>query len=163
MLPADQGLGTGDLAGRQIDLRLQRQAQLAARHGVGQRIFDFRADLMFLRQAVGEQVMLSAATRLGAVHGEVGGAHQRFHRLAMVRRNGDADRRANVDAVTLHLERFGDCKRDPSRQHLDLGDRFDVREEHGEFVTGEARQERSRRASLAEFGGDHDAAAGWRP
>ena len=59
--------------------------------------------------------MLAAAARLGAVHGDVGGAHQRFDGRAVVGRDRDADRRADVDAVALQLERLGDRQRDPAR------------------------------------------------
>ena len=61
----------------------------------------------------------------------------------MIGRNGDADRRADVDAVRAKLERFGNRKHDPPRNALDLGDGVDFGEEDRELVAGEAREQRA--------------------
>src|SRR5258705_10217596 len=61
----------------------------------------------------------------------------------MIRRDGDADRRANVDAVRAQFERFGDGQDHAPRDAFDLGHRFDFGEEHGEFVAGEPGEQRA--------------------
>ena len=86
MVPAEQRLGADDLAGDQAHLRLEGEHELAALDGFGQRLFGVDLLLMLGREVRVEQAMLPAAARLGAVHGDVGGAHQRFDARAVVGR-----------------------------------------------------------------------------
>ena len=67
---------------------------------------------------------------------------------AVIRATGDADRRADVDAVGAQLERLGDGEDDPARDPLDVVGRLDLGEEHRELVAGEAREQRTRAARL---------------
>ena len=55
------------------------------------------------------------------------------------------------------LERLGDGEHHAARDPLDLGDRIDLREEHGELVAGEAREQRPGAGIAGELGIDHDA------
>ena len=126
VVPAKQRLGAGDLAGDQAHLRLEGEHELAALDGFGQRLFGVDLLLVLGGELGVEQAMLAAAARLGAVHGDVGGAHQRFDARAVIGRDRDADRGADVDAVRAKLERLGDRKHDPARDPLDLGDRLDL-------------------------------------
>ena len=146
MVPAQQRLGADDLAGDEAHLRLEGEHELAALDGLGQRLFGLDLLLVLGGELGVEQAMLAAAVRLGAVHGDVRGAHQRFDAGPMIGRNGDADRRADVDAVRAQLERLGDGEHDAARDPLDLGGRLDLREEHGELVAGEPREQRPGRA-----------------
>ena len=159
MVPAQQRLGADDLAGDQAHLRLEGEHELAALDGFGQRLFGVDLLLMLGRKVGVEQAMLAAADRLGAIHGDVRGAHQRFDAGAVIGRDGDADRRADVDAVRAQLERLGDGEHDPARDALDLVDRIDFREEHRELVAGEAREQRPGPGAAGEFGVDDDAKA----
>ena len=115
--------------------------------------------LMLALQFLAEQAMLPAAARLGAIHGEVGGAHQAFDGRTMVGRHRDPDRGTDIDVVTLQLERLADRQRDPPRNHLDLGHAFDLREEQRELVARQPRQQRPRQVGIADFGGHHYAQA----
>ena len=126
MLPAKQRFNPGGFAGGQAHLRLEREPQLAARNDIAQRLLGLGAQLMLALELVAEQAMLPAATRFGAVHGKVGGAHQPFDGRSMVGRHRDPDRGANIDAVTLKLERLGNRQRDPPRNHFDLGHPLDL-------------------------------------
>ena len=131
-----------DFAADQAHLRLQHQLQLAALKRLGQRLFGIDLGLVLGRELVVEQAMLAAAARLGAIHGDVGGAHQRFDAGAMVGADRHADRRADVDAVAVKLERLADRQRHPARDPLDVVARGDVGEEQGELVAGEAGEQR---------------------
>ena len=142
MVPAQQRLGAGDLAGDEAQLRLQGEQEFAALDGFGQRILGFDLLLMLERQRLTEHAMLAAAARLGAIHRDVGGAHQRFDAAAMLGAQGDADRGADVDAVAVQFERLGNRQRDPPRDPLDLGVGRNFGEEQGELVAGEAREQR---------------------
>ena len=157
MVPAEKRFGPRDFAGAQTQLRLEREQEFTALDRLGQRGFGIDLELVFARQFLGEQAMLPAATRFGAVHGNVGGAHQRFDAGAVVGADRDADRRADVDAVAMKLERFADCQRDAPRDPLDLGGRADRREEQGELVAGETRDQGSTNFIVGDFGADHDA------
>ena len=77
MVPAQQRLGAADLAGGEAQLRLQREHEFAALHRFAQRRFGFDLALMLGGQFLAEQAIAPAALILGAVHGDVGGAHQR--------------------------------------------------------------------------------------
>ena len=55
-------------------------SELAALDRFAQRRFDVDPALVLRGQFLGEQAILAAAALLGAVHGDVGGAHQRFDR-----------------------------------------------------------------------------------
>ena len=125
-----------------LSLRLEGEQEFAALDRFGQRILGFDLFLMLGRQLVVEQAMLPAAARLGAIHRDVGGAHQRFDAAAMLGAQGDPDRGADVDAVAVQLERLGNRQRDPPGDPLDLRGRRDFGEEQSEFVAGEPRQQR---------------------
>ena len=121
VVPAEQRLGTADLAGGEAQLRLQRQQELAALDGFAERRLGIDLALMLRRQLLAEQAIAPAARVLRPIHGDVGGAHQRFDRSAMFRADRDADRSADVDAVTMKLERLGDGQRDPPGDPLGVG------------------------------------------
>ena len=157
MVPAQQRLGADDLAGHEAQLRLIGEHELAALDRFGQRLLGVDLALVLGGELVVEQAMLAAAERLGAVHGDVRGAHQGFDAVAMVGADRDADRSADVDAVPVELERLGNGERDAARDTLDLGGRRDFREEHGELVAGQAREQRPRPVASASLGGDDDA------
>src|SRR3954471_15823091 len=99
MIPTQQGLGTGDLAGYEAHLRLERELELVALNRLGQRLFGIDLLLMLGRELRVEQAVLAAAYRFGTVHRDVGGAHQRFDAPPVVGRNSNADRSPDVDAV----------------------------------------------------------------
>ena len=101
--------------------------------------------------------MLPAAAVLGLVHGDVGGAHQRFDARSVVGRDGDADRSADVDAVGAELERLGDGDDHPARDPLDLVGRLDLGEEDREFVAGKPRKQRPAARVAAELAIDDHA------
>ena len=62
---------------------------------------------------------------------------------AVVGRNSDADRGADIDAVSVQLEWLGNGKSDPAGDALGVGGHIDVREENREFVACKARQQRA--------------------
>ena len=111
-----------------------------------------------------EQAILAAAQRLGAVHRNVGGAHQRLDAGAVLGTEGNADRRSDIDAVRRQFERFCNRENDAARDALDLGDRLDLGEKDRELVSGEAGEQRPRPRAAGELRiddhaqavGDHD-------
>ena len=151
-------------AGDQAHLRLESEHELVAQDRFGQRLFGLDLLLMLGGEIGVEQAMLATAARLGAIHGDIGGAHQRLDAGPVIGRDGDADRSADVDAVRAQLERLGDGEHDPPRDSLDFGDRLDLGEEDRELVAGEAGEQRTRPGAAVEFGvddhaqaiGDHD-------
>ncbi len=157
MVPAQKRLGPDQLARHEAQLRLIGEHELAALDRFGQRLLGVDLALMLGGKLVVEQAMLAAAERLGAVHGDVRGAHQGFDAVAMVGADRDADGSADVDAVPVKLEGLGNGDRDAARDTLDLGGRADLREEQSEFVAGQARQQRPAADRFGDLGGDDDA------
>ena len=164
MVPAQKRFGAGYLARNQAHLRLEGEHELVALDGVGQRLFGFDLLLMFSGEFGVEQAMLPTALGLGVIHRDVGGAHQCLDARAMVGRDGNADRCADVDAVRGELERFGNREDDAPRNALDLVDGVNLGEEDRELVAGKARQQRAAFGAAREFRiddyaqpvGDHD-------
>ena len=76
--------------------------------------------LVLGRKLVVEQAMLAAPQRLGVVHGDIGGTHQRFDGRAMVRTQCDAHRSSDIDAVSVKLERLGDGSCDAPGNAFDI-------------------------------------------
>ena len=124
VVPAQQRLGAGDLAGDEAQLRLEREHELAALDRLAQRHLGVDLGLVLVGELGRRTGNTGSPPRLlGAIHGDVGGAHQRFDAGAMVGRERDPDRGADVDAVAVKLERLGDRQRDPPRDPLGiLGD-----------------------------------------
>ena len=111
-----------DFARHQAHLRLKDEDELVLLNGLGKRFLGVDLCLMLGRQIRIEQAMLAAARRLGAIHGDVSRPHQRFDARPMIGRNGNADRRANIDAVLRQLERFRDRQDDPPGKATDFVD-----------------------------------------
>ncbi len=140
MVPAQQRLGADKLSGDQAELRLVDHDELAALNGFGESLLRVDLALVLGRKLVVEQAMLPTAKRLGAVHGNVRGAHQRLDRAAMIRADRNADGRADIDAVAVELERLRDGDGDAPPDPLDVRRRLDLGKEQGELVAGQARE-----------------------
>ena len=120
VVPAQQRLGPGDLATDEAQLRLHRQHEFAALDGLAQR--DFGVDLGRCSSASARRTgnigspplslaryiaMSAARIRLSMLRAVVGG-----HR--------DPDRRTDVDAVAVQLERLADRQCDSPRDALGI-------------------------------------------
>ncbi len=135
MLPADQGLDRDDLAGRELDLRLVVQLELAP--------LDRVAQLLDEAQPVADAVEVllvdreALAGELRAVHGEVGAAQKVAHAGGVVGHEGDADAGADLRAHGVEHERLleprGQARRD---RRCVVGVR--VEQGDGELVSTEA-------------------------
>ena len=91
MGPAQQRLDAGDLAGRQIHLRLIVQRELLALQRMAQAVFQRQAfDRLHLR-FLGEEAEIVLAVFLGEIHRRIGALGQRMHVGAVGREHGDAD------------------------------------------------------------------------
>ncbi len=101
--------------------------------------------------------MLPSAAILRLVHGDVGRAHQHFDTGAVIGRDGDPDRRADVDAVRAKLERLGNRDHDAASDPLHIGHGRDLGEEHREFVPRQPREQRATAGMAAIFRVHHDA------
>ena len=164
VVPAQQRLGPSDFARHQAHLRLESEHELVAQHRFPQRLLGLDFLLVIGGKIAVEQAILPAAGALGAVHRNVGRAHQRLDARAMLGRERNADRGADVDAVRGQFEGFGDGEHDAARDALDLGDRCDLREEDRELVAGEAGEQGTGACAAGELGvddhpqavGDHD-------
>ncbi len=74
----------------------------------------------------------------------------------MIGADRHADGSADIDAMSVKLERLGNGEGDPSRNPLDVADRSDLREEECEFVAGKAREQRPLAGAFGDFRSDHD-------
>ena len=84
MIPAQQRLGAAGLAGEKAHLRLEDELELASLRSFGQRLLGIDLVLVVGGKSLAKQPVLAAPGRFGAVHGDVGGPHQRFDAVAML-------------------------------------------------------------------------------
>ena len=150
MWPAKKRLYRDDRAGGEIDLRLVVELELA--------VLERRAEVVHEAQPVGLGVDLrvvygvGVAAVLGAVHRQVGAAHERG-RLGRVPTQGDADARPDAHGDHFEHERFADDGRDA------FGDRHPVRfpaveEKDGQLVAADAKEQVAIVEASADAGAD---------
>ncbi len=94
-------------------------------------------------QFFAEQAIAAATGVLGAVHCNVGRAHQPFDRRSMVGADCDADRSADVDAMAVKFERLGNGEGNAAGNTLGVRSLLDLREEDREFIAGQAGKQRT--------------------
>ena len=63
-----------------------------------------------------EELVAAPAAVLGRIERHVGLLQQLIRIGAIRRRHGNADRSADIETVTVHLERFGDCPKQALRK-----------------------------------------------
>ena len=129
----------------QAQLRLHRQHEFAALDRLAQRRFGVDLAPGARRPARSRTGNIGSPPRSLARYIAMSAARiSAFDARAMVGRHRDADRRADVDAVAVKLERLADRQRDPPRDALGIVAACDVRQEDGEFVARQPRQQRAR-------------------
>ena len=139
MRPAQQRLAGRHAAGAQIDQRLEIERELVQGQRVAQVEFE-RAALLHRRLHVsGEEAVAAAAAILGGVERHVGLLQQLVGIDAVDRRHGDADRGADVDAMTVDFERLLERARQPLGQPFGVLAAFGHGLQHHELVAAEAR------------------------
>ena len=135
-VPAQQHLGLVDPAGREVELGLKGEAELAARDGapeVSRQAQPFDA-VPVLRRVVegGTEVAL-----LGGVHRDLGAPQQGRRIAAVIGIEGDSEARGDVDAHLLDLHRAGERGFDLGERRARLGEPA-RRQQEREFVAAEA-------------------------
>ena len=134
--PSHQGLGADGLAGAQVDLGLQEDAQLVGVDRLaqlaqqGQGLFTGRVQA----RVVDDHAGLLA---FGHVHGDFGAAEQQVGVVAMIGGAGHADARAQVHGVVVE----GEGRLERAQDALGERDRLvgaGVGQQHGEFVAAQA-------------------------
>ncbi len=119
VLPADQRLEAGDLAGAQVDHRLVVEGELLAVERVPQLPFDLQPAHRAGPHLGVEEDAAGAAALLGPVHRRVGVADQQLGvGAALVGGAGDGDADAGGDEMldALHREGLGEGQRRPGRR-----------------------------------------------
>ena len=152
VLPAQQGLHADDASGRQVDLRLVEEHQLAVADRPAQPAGEHEALL-------GVQVLLrsehepAAATFLGRAHGDVGVAQQVDRRGRRGVHERDADARVHLELQRCDLHR----RSDRLEQLVGATDRLGLvgrQDDRGELVAAEVGHELLGGESLAEAAAD---------
>ena len=140
MVPADQRLDTGEAPGRELELRLVVQHELAPLQRLAQLALEPPARLRLLVHRRLEQAKAVAALRLGAVEGEVGVLEQRVRVLPVLREQGDADAGGDMHLVAVELERGGERAQDLGRQGRGVGGLRELGLHQRELVAAEPGQ-----------------------
>ena len=90
-MPAQQGFKTGDAAAVDLYLGLVIQLEFLVLERMLQLMFDAYAFVQPRIQFLMEKLDAAPALLLGVIHGQVGTAHQRLGRVAVLREQADAD------------------------------------------------------------------------
>ena len=122
----------------QVDQRLIIQFELLRGQCVAQVELERAALLHRLLHLHGEEAMAAAAAVLGGVQRHVGLLQEFVGVDAVVRRHGDADRGADVDAVAVDLERLLQRAGQALRQPLGVLPALGRGLQHDELVAAEA-------------------------
>ena len=139
MAPAEQRLQADDLAGVAGDDRLIVQAEHVGFDRRAKVQFDGAAALDLLRHILGKQHRAVAAAILRLIERDVGMTHQDVGRLPVIRRERDADRGGDANALAVHDERSGERLGDTvCNRRARLVPRG--RAENDEFIAAEARK-----------------------
>jgi len=113
VIPAQQGLESGDFLGGGVDHRLVGQLEPARGQGIAKVLFELAAFLGISVQVRRVEVMSPAAAVLGRIEREIGIADDRLAGHPVVGRDGDADRGADHHPVAVDLVWFGQGHDDP--------------------------------------------------
>ena len=140
MVPADQGLDTGEAPGRELELRLVVQHELAPLQSLAQLALEPAARLRLLVHGRLEQAKAVAALRLGAIKGEVGVLEQYVRVWPVLREQGDADAGGDMHLVAIELERGGERAQDLGRQGRGVGGLRELGLHQRELVAAEPGQ-----------------------
>ena len=140
MVPADQGLDTGEAPGRELELRLVVQHELAPLQRLAQLALEPPARLRLLVHGRLEEAGLVTALGLGAVEGQLGMLEQRVRVWPVLREQGDADAGREMDLLAGEVERRGQGGQDLVGQGGDIGDLAALRLDQHELVAAEPGQ-----------------------
>ena len=143
--PAHERLDGDDAAQVEVDERLVEELELVALERVPQVLLELEALHHALAHVAVEELEARAAVVLGAVHGDVGVAHDRLGGVAAAVGDRDADRRVDEQGPVVDRDRH----RDRVEQPLGDLDRTALAgqalAQHGELVSAHARERVARR------------------
>ena len=134
VVPAHQGLGTDDAAAGHIDPRLVMDADLPLRQRPAQLDLQLQARLRRGGHLGTEAHRAAPPGRLGAIHRQIGVAHQRVDVLAVLREDADADRRRDPQFGLRQHHRLGDQRHQPGGTPLCPRGGLAVRQQEQELV-----------------------------
>ena len=138
MLPAQQRLDAGDASGREVDLGLIVDSQLAVMQCAAQVGLEHP---VILGTNIARRVEMPCVPALGLcpIHGIVGIGEQCPRILGVSRERAYADARAHANLAILHWQRLPDGGQDSLRE---IGERFLIAEflqQQDEFIAAETR------------------------
>ena len=134
MRPAHQRLGAAHAPGRQIDLRLVMQRQLAAIKRAAQLGFQPQPALGNEVHARCKETECAAPGTLGPRQRNVGALEQILAAHAILGENTDADIDVNDHRRAVNLHRCADSVDHPLRQHADVRFMLEAGHHQAEFV-----------------------------
>jgi hypothetical protein len=136
VLPAHEGLGAGERAGLQVDLRLVVHDELVVGEGrpqLGGQGQPVQARLVALAAVVG----VRAAGVLRLVERDVRALEQLVERRGVLRVAGDADAALDRQPQPVEDDRLGEHLEQPAGQDVRVLGRREAAEQHGELVPAE--------------------------
>ena len=115
MLPADQRLGSLQLASDQAQLGLVKHRELTLVDGFAQVVFQLQTLQGAGLQAVGEELEIIPAQMLGVLHRHIRLADQCRNLPCVIRQQADAHRGADHQFMPLHIHRHAQFRQQPGR------------------------------------------------
>ena len=122
--PAQQRLDEARLAGREVDLRLEMELELAAVDGAAQALLGGELGRRRLEQLRAEHAHAAAALRLGVEQRGVGRAQQAFRVAAVRREQARAEAEAHQELAPVDDEWLLEALHQPVRGALDVRGRI---------------------------------------
>jgi hypothetical protein len=152
--PADQRLGAGQRAGRDVDLGLVVKHELVARKRIAQSAFRGEC-LQRPRVHVARVKAVAVAARaLGIVHGRICVADQLAHVSRVVGEHADADARRDLELVIAEDQRLSQHREQLVCDHCQVSRRVDLGQRDHELISAHTRDQVSPPYAAAQPFGD---------